>query len=231
MESVLIEASSAGHHNDFLLNAVMETIKRNPPQFVATIKRLRAAQAQGCVVDVVQLRKTHVVASITDAIKRVRRDFSRSAEWCVVQADGRRILEVVETQRHNRWTRRRHKNGTEQTRLRVTAIMLTLGARLGAPAELVEMVVEDMDEARFSKLHHEWHKKTTLAAVIDPAICDTTRCQRECLRHCPPVRAGFEIKSSRRQGLVISAENCIGCRICERKCPLGAIKLMQVPKW
>lgn len=229
--SVLIEAKSDGHPIDELLYRATHMVKKDPPRLVAKIRAERKKEAGGRALHIVTLGPTEVVDTVEDAIRYIKRDFSRAAKWAVVMINHQtRILEVMERQLVNTWCHQRHADATLRTRLRVTYWLLILTQRVGVSAEMAEGVLEEM-EGKFSEFHHGWERTTTRAAVIDPEICDTTRCNYECLHNCPPRRAGFGEIGDKRRGLVISAENCIECGICVKKCPLGAIKIMEVPKW
>ena len=69
-------------------------------------------------------------------------------------------------------------------------------------------------------------------AVIDSTLCKPKRCNLECIRFCPLVRAGSEaIRMEEDLGRPIIAENvCTGCGICVKKCPFKAIKIVNLPE-
>ncbi len=55
-------------------------------------------------------------------------------------------------------------------------------------------------------------------------------CSQECIRFCPRVRTGDETIVMGEDGKpVISEELCIGCVICTKKCPFGAIMIIGLP--
>lgn len=68
-------------------------------------------------------------------------------------------------------------------------------------------------------------------AVLDPDFCKPGDCTKECIRFCPIVRTGAEaIKYEPEMNRPIVAENlCTGCGICIKKCPFGALKIVNLP--
>ncbi|MGQ9760053.1 MAG: ribosome biogenesis/translation initiation ATPase RLI [Candidatus Methanomethylicaceae archaeon] len=68
-------------------------------------------------------------------------------------------------------------------------------------------------------------------AVLDPDFCKPGDCTKECIRFCPIVRTGAEaIKYEPEMNRPIVAENlCTGCGICIKKCPYGALKIVNLP--
>jgi ATP-binding cassette subfamily E protein 1 len=66
-------------------------------------------------------------------------------------------------------------------------------------------------------------------AVIDGDRCQPKRCSHECLKYCPPVRTGTEVIVIDDKA-VISEELCVGCGICVKKCPFGAISIVNLPE-
>ena len=68
-------------------------------------------------------------------------------------------------------------------------------------------------------------------AVLDRDKCHPKKCNHECQYYCPPVRSGtptIEFPDAEGQPL-ITESLCIGCGICVRRCPFGAIKIITVP--
>ncbi|MEM0158148.1 MAG: ribosome biogenesis/translation initiation ATPase RLI [Thermoplasmataceae archaeon] len=68
-------------------------------------------------------------------------------------------------------------------------------------------------------------------AVLDKERCHPKRCNHECQFYCPPVRSGImaiDFPEPDSQA-VINEPLCIGCGICVRRCPFGAIRIVTVP--
>jgi ATP-binding cassette, sub-family E, member 1 len=67
-------------------------------------------------------------------------------------------------------------------------------------------------------------------AVLKKDSCRSKKCGTECLRFCPPVRTGDETIVIGANGKpIISEELCVGCGICVKKCPFGAIAVVNLP--
>jgi len=231
--SVMIESRSDQHYTDALVHTVKTVVKERNPlhRILPKIRARRKEDAPDHTVHITKLTHTQIVDTTDDAIRFIKRDFSLAAEWAVVNINFKtRVLEVLEKQRTNTWHRHRHADATLKTRLRATYWLVFLSQRVGLARELCEATLEGID-GRFAEFHHGWEQTTTRTAVIDPDLCDTRRCNYECLAHCPPRRAGFAQGIPTERNYVIAAESCIECGVCVCKCPLGAIKLMNVPKW
>lgn len=69
-------------------------------------------------------------------------------------------------------------------------------------------------------------------AVIDYDRCQPQVCGWLCHKVCPPVRIGKEaiVKDEIKNQPIISEELCIGCGICPKKCPFGAITIINLSK-
>ena len=66
-------------------------------------------------------------------------------------------------------------------------------------------------------------------AVIDKDRCQPRKCARECEYFCPPVRTGDETIVFIDGKPEITESLCVGCGICVRKCPFGAIHIINLP--
>jgi len=68
-------------------------------------------------------------------------------------------------------------------------------------------------------------------AVVHKDRCHSRKCGRECILYCPRVRTGDEtIIIGDEKIAVISEELCVGCGICVKKCPFGAIDIVSLPE-
>jgi translation initiation factor RLI1 len=66
-------------------------------------------------------------------------------------------------------------------------------------------------------------------AVINKDRCQPRKCAKECEYFCPPVRTGDETITFVDGKPVITESLCVGCGICVRKCPFGAITIINLP--
>ncbi|CAL9009406.1 unnamed protein product [Prunus brigantina] len=74
--------------------------------------------------------------------------------------------------------------------------------------------------------------RSTRIAILNPDKCKPNKCKQECKRSCPVVRTGklcIEVLPTSKDAR-ISEELCIGCGICVKKCPFGAIEIINLPK-
>ena len=69
-------------------------------------------------------------------------------------------------------------------------------------------------------------------AIVNPDKCKPNKCALECKKICPVVRMGKQCivvdKTSKIAN--ISESMCIGCGLCEKKCPYGAINIINLPQ-
>ncbi|KAJ5494398.1 ABC transporter ABCE [Penicillium fimorum] len=73
--------------------------------------------------------------------------------------------------------------------------------------------------------------KLTRIAIINSDKCKPKKCRQECKKACPVVRSGklcIEVDSTSKIAF-ISERLCIGCGICPKKCPFGAIHIINLP--
>lgn len=73
--------------------------------------------------------------------------------------------------------------------------------------------------------------KNTRIAIVNPDRCKPKKCRQECRRSCPVVKTGklcIEVAPNSKIAF-ISEVLCIGCGICVKKCPFGAINIINLP--
>ncbi|KAF2972293.1 hypothetical protein GQX73_g1301 [Xylaria multiplex] len=73
--------------------------------------------------------------------------------------------------------------------------------------------------------------KLTRIAIVSDDKCKPKKCRQECKKSCPVVRTGklcIEVSPESRLAF-ISESLCIGCGICPKKCPFGAITIINLP--
>lgn len=74
-------------------------------------------------------------------------------------------------------------------------------------------------------------EKNTRIAIVNPDKCKPKKCRQECKRSCPVVKTGkhcIEVTPASKIAF-ISEVLCIGCGICVKKCPFGAINIINLP--
>ncbi len=69
-------------------------------------------------------------------------------------------------------------------------------------------------------------------AIVNKDKCVPKRCNLECKKCCPVNKAGKQcIQVQATAKIATLAEDlCIGCALCVKKCPRGAIKIINLPK-
>ena len=67
-------------------------------------------------------------------------------------------------------------------------------------------------------------------AIINRDRCQPRKCSKECEYFCPPVRTGDETIVFVGGKPQITENLCVGCGICVRKCPFGAITITNLPE-
>ena len=70
-------------------------------------------------------------------------------------------------------------------------------------------------------------------AVIDKEKCKPDKCNKECMKKCPPQMSGkvvIDIEDLGEKRVAnINEPMCVGCKMCVKACPFGAIKIVNTP--
>ncbi|KAG7878085.1 hypothetical protein KL905_004560 [Ogataea polymorpha] len=74
-------------------------------------------------------------------------------------------------------------------------------------------------------------QKNTRIAIVADDKCKPKKCRQECRKSCPVVKTGkLCIEVAPTSKIAFISENlCIGCGICVKKCPFGAINIINLP--
>ncbi len=69
-------------------------------------------------------------------------------------------------------------------------------------------------------------------AVVDEEKCNPEKCSYECIKYCPVNRQGEDCITLNEGKTIaeIDEELCTGCGICVKKCPFGAISIINKPE-
>jgi len=69
----------------------------------------------------------------------------------------------------------------------------------------------------------------TQLAIINKEKCKPTLCNHECKKYCPVEKKELDTCIVIEEKAKIDEKTCIGCKICERRCPFGAIEIINLP--
>lgn len=74
-------------------------------------------------------------------------------------------------------------------------------------------------------------EKLTRIAIVNADKCKPKKCKQECKRTCPVNRMGkLCIEATPERAIALISEDlCIGCGMCIKKCPFGAINIINLP--
>ena len=74
-------------------------------------------------------------------------------------------------------------------------------------------------------------EKLTRIAIVSSDKCKPKKCKQECKKTCPVNRMGkLCIEATPERAIALISEDlCIGCGMCIKKCPFGAINIINLP--
>ncbi|MFW5902961.1 MAG: ribosome biogenesis/translation initiation ATPase RLI [archaeon] len=69
-------------------------------------------------------------------------------------------------------------------------------------------------------------------AVVDKEKCNTDKCSYECIKACPVNRQDDDciVLNDKKTSINISEDLCTGCGLCIKRCPFGAISIINEPE-
>ena len=67
-------------------------------------------------------------------------------------------------------------------------------------------------------------------AVINKEKCRPDLCAHECKKYCPIEKKETDSCIVIGEKAVINEDTCIGCKICVKVCPFGAIDIINLPE-
>ncbi|KAH9253194.1 hypothetical protein BASA81_008876 [Batrachochytrium salamandrivorans] len=82
-----------------------------------------------------------------------------------------------------------------------------------------------------SSKKNEEKEELVRIAIVDAEKCKPNKCKGECKKGCPVNKTGKQCitVSPTSPSAMISEPLCIGCGICVKKCPFGAIQIINLP--
>ena len=66
-------------------------------------------------------------------------------------------------------------------------------------------------------------------AIVDKEKCKPMVCGRECKKYCPVEKKDVDSCVVIEDSCVIDEHSCVGCGICVKRCPFGAIDIVNLP--